>query len=304
MAPDDVPEGSEKARSVDETETASAFGSFVEAGEEGGAAPLAVICERTWWSNDNVNFTIGTMVDGLTVTLLVVVTLVSLLVHIYSTDYVAGDRRFTHFFAFLSLFTAAMLFFVTSANVLQMIVGWELVGVCSFALIGHWWEDQDNSDAALKAFLTNRVGDMGLLIGMIILFFASGEKWGIADINAGAISGETSQTLLLIAALCLMAAVMSKSGQFFLHHLAARRYGRPNAGVRADPRCDDGCRRRVPHRPPVRRLLPRSVDRRLEHQRIGDRRRSDHARRRLLGLLCKTTSRRCWPTRPSASSAT
>jgi len=196
--------------------------SFVESdGGKGGASPLAVVCERTWWSNGGINFTIGTMVDGLTVTLLVVVTLVSLLVHIYSTDYVAGDRRYTHFFAFLSLFTAAMLFFVTSANVLQMIVGWELVGVCSFSLIGHWWEDQDNSDAALKAFLTNRVGDMGLLIGMIILFFAAGEKWGIVDINAAAIdaaaiSGE-SNTLWLVAALCLMAAVMSKSGQFFLH---------------------------------------------------------------------------------------
>ena len=157
------------------------------------------------------------MVDGLTVTLLVVVTLVSLLVHIYSTDYVAGDRRFTHYFGFLSLFTAAMLFFVTSANVLQMIVGWELVGVCSFALIGHWWEEQPNSDAALKAFLTNRVGDIGLLIGMIVLFFASDEKWGIIEINAGAIEGTTSHTLLLIASLCLLAAVMSKSGQFFLH---------------------------------------------------------------------------------------
>jgi len=199
-------------------ESASGFTAFVDA-EEGStaAAPIAVISERTWWSNGGIDFTVGTMVDGLTVTLLVVVTLVSLLVHIYSTDYVAGDRRFTHYFGFLSLFTAAMLFFVTSANVLQMIVGWELVGVCSFALIGHWWEEQPNSDAALKAFLTNRVGDMGLLIGMIILFFASNEKWGIVDINAAAINGSTSHTLLLIASLCLLAAVMSKSGQFFLH---------------------------------------------------------------------------------------
>jgi len=198
-------------------ESAAALSAFVEEGGEGGAAPIAVVSERTWWSNGGIDFTVGTMVDGLTVTLLVVVTLVSLLVHIYSTDYVAGDRRFTHFFAFLSLFTAAMLFFVTSANVLQMIVGWELVGVCSFSLIGHWWEDQDNSDAALKAFLTNRVGDMGLLIGMIILFFASGEQWGIIEINQGAVDGSTSHTMLLIAALCLLAAVMSKSGQFFLH---------------------------------------------------------------------------------------
>lgn len=182
-----------------------------------GAGLKPVVSQRTWWSNGGVNFTIGTMVDGLTVALLVVVTLVSSLVHIYSTDYVAGDRRYTHFFAFLSLFTAAMLFFVTSENTLQMIVGWELVGVCSFALIGHWWEEQPNSDAALKAFLTNRVGDMGLLIGMIVLFFASGETWSIIDINSGAINHTTSHTLLLIASLCLIAAVMSKSGQFFLH---------------------------------------------------------------------------------------
>ncbi len=203
-------------------EQASAFGEVLGAAEEEsegayGAGLKAVVSERTWWSNGGVNFTIGTMADGLTVTLLAVVTLVSSLVHIYSTDYVAGDRRFTHYFAFLSLFTAAMLFFVTSANTLQMIVGWELVGVCSFALIGHWWEDQANSDAALKAFLTNRVGDMGLLIGMIVLFFASGETWSIIDINKLAIDHTTSHTLLLISALCLLTAVMSKSGQFFLH---------------------------------------------------------------------------------------
>jgi len=157
--------------------------SAVEAGGGGGAAACPVISTMTWWSNGGIDFTIGTFVDGLTVTLLVVVTLVSLLVHIYSTDYVAGDRRYTHFFAFLSLFTSAMLFFVTAENTLQMIVGWELVGVCSFSLIGHWWEEQPNSDAALKAFLTNRVGDMGLLIGMIILFFTAGETWSIFEIN-------------------------------------------------------------------------------------------------------------------------
>jgi NADH-quinone oxidoreductase subunit L len=115
------------------------------------------------------------MVDGLVVMMLVVVTLISLLVHVFSTDYVAGDRRYTHYFAFLSLFTASMLFFVLSESTLQMIVGWELVGLCSFALIGHWWEEKPNSDAALKAFLTNRVGDIGLLVGVIILYFAAGQ---------------------------------------------------------------------------------------------------------------------------------
>ena len=149
--------------------------------------------------------------------MLLVVPLISLLVHIFSTDYVHGDRRYTHYFAFLSLFTASMLFFVLSQSTLQMIVGWELVGVCSFALIGHWWEEKPNSDAALKAFLTNRVGDMGLLIGMIILFFAAGNSFSIMDITILANEGGIRHTVLMAASICLIAAVMSKSGQFILH---------------------------------------------------------------------------------------
>jgi NADH-quinone oxidoreductase subunit L len=152
------------------------------------------------------------------------VTLVSLLIHVYSTDYVAGDRRYTHFFAFMSLFSASMLLLVVSENTLQLLVAWELVGVCSFVLIGHWWEERDNSDAALKAFLTNRVGDMGLIVGVTVLFFAVGAarpdtfgSFSIVETNALASSGMLPHTTLLIAACCLMAAVMSKSGQFFLH---------------------------------------------------------------------------------------
>jgi len=160
---------------------------------------------------------IGTLVDGQSVMLLFVVTFISLLVHIYSTEYVKGDRRFTHYFAFLSLFTAAMLFMVLSSSTLQLIVGWELVGVCSFALIGHWWEDKANSDAALKAFLTNRVGDIGLLVGMTILYFAADRSFSITTINEMAVNGDIEKNTLLIAGLCLMAAVMSKSGQFILH---------------------------------------------------------------------------------------
>ena len=163
------------------------------------------------------SISIGTLVDGQSVMMLFVVTFISLLVHIYSTDYVHGDRRYTHYFAFLSLFTASMLFMVLSSSTLQLIVGWELVGVCSFALIGHWWEEKPNSDAALKAFLTNRVGDIGLLIGMSILYFAADRSFSIPTINAMAVNGEIAQGTLLIAGLCLMAAVMSKSGQFILH---------------------------------------------------------------------------------------
>ncbi|MBP7632085.1 MAG: NADH-quinone oxidoreductase subunit L [Acidimicrobiales bacterium] len=187
-----------------------------EGGEEHHATP-PVIREMKWLQSGGVNFNVGTMVDGLSTVMLVVVTLISLLVHVFSTDYVAGDRRYTHYFAFLSLFTASMLFFVLSSTTLQMIVGWELVGLCSFGLIGHWWEEKPNSDAALKAFLTNRVGDIGLLCGMIILYFAAGGTFDIVDINTMANAGEIRHFLLLVASLSLITAVMSKSGQFILH---------------------------------------------------------------------------------------
>ena len=211
-----------ESTSADTTKAASTKAEPAAAGKESTAAEeehptQPVVRCATWWQNDDSVFTIGTIIDGQSVMMLVVVTLISLLVHIFSTDYVKGDRRYTHYFGFLSLFTASMLFFVLSQSILQMIVGWELVGVCSFALIGHWWEEKPNSDAALKAFITNRVGDIGLLVGVIILFFQAGENFSVIDINTMANTGQIGHTYLLVASLCLIAAVMSKSGQFILH---------------------------------------------------------------------------------------
>jgi len=199
--------------------TVAAVAEEGEGGEDGHAEYTIepVTKSVTWWTNGTVEFEVGMLLDGMAVMMLFVVTLISLLVHVFSTDYVAGDRRYTHYFAFLSLFSAAMLGFVMSQNTLQLITLWELVGVCSFALIGHWWEEKPNSDAALKAFLTNRVGDVGLLVGMIILFFAAGQTFDIIEINTLANSGDITHTALLVASLCLLAAVMSKSGQFILH---------------------------------------------------------------------------------------
>src|SRR5690606_13255874 len=116
-----------------------------------------------------------------------------------------------------SLFSASMLGFVMASNTVQLITMWELVGMCSFALIGHWWEDKSNTDAAMKAFLTNRVGDVGLLVGMITLFFAAGRTFDIIEINTLANEGMISHTALVVASCALIAAVMSKSGQFILH---------------------------------------------------------------------------------------
>ncbi|HEX6236053.1 MAG TPA: NADH-quinone oxidoreductase subunit L [Acidimicrobiales bacterium] len=173
--------------------------------------------EWTWFQSGGVDITVGMLLDGPAVMMLLVVTVVSLLVHVYSTDYVRGDRRYTHFFAFLSLFTASMLGLVMAKTTLQLIVAWELVGLCSFVLIGHWWEEKANSDAALKAFITNRVGDVGLLVGVITLFFAAGQTFDIVEINTLAVEGQISHLALLVASASLVAAVMSKSGQFILH---------------------------------------------------------------------------------------
>jgi NADH-quinone oxidoreductase subunit L len=203
-------------------ETEQAIGGVVAAA--GTAAETAehvvvgpVVRSFTWWQNGGIEFEVGTMVDGLTVMMLFTVTLVSMLVHIYSLEYVKGDRRFTHYYAFLSLFSASMLMLVMAGNILLMLVSWELVGLCSFVLIGHWWEEKANSDAALKAFLTNRVGDVGLIIGVILLFFGAGQTFNIIEINEMAVSGAMSHSLLLAAAVSLTAAVMSKSGQVPLH---------------------------------------------------------------------------------------
>src|SRR5207244_12089496 len=149
-------------------------------------------------------------VDGLTVMMLLVVTFISLMVHIYSVGYMHGDRRFTFFYAALSLFTASMLMLVVAENTLQLLVGWELVGVCSFMLIGHWWEEEVNSSAAIKAFITTRVGDVGLMLGIITLFFAAGKNFDIEHLNRLALTGGISHHLLLVGGLLLFLGVVGQ----------------------------------------------------------------------------------------------
>ncbi len=176
-----------------------------------------VVKSVTWFENGPLKVDVGILVDGLSAMMLVTVTAISLLVHIYSREYLRGDVRYTHFFAFLSMFTASMLFYVLGSSTLQMLVGWELVGLCSFVLIGHWWEEKANSDAALKAFITNRVGDVGLILGVVVTFFAAGGTFNVLEINGYALSEGANQTLLLVGALLLFGGVTSKSGQFPLH---------------------------------------------------------------------------------------
>src|SRR5262249_61751496 len=148
---------------VNDHEGSGALGGFGRALLPAGEGGLTAVDHSfTWWQNGAVRFGVGTHLDGLAVMMLFMVTFVSLIVHVYSTAYMEGDRRYTHYFALLNLFTASMLLLVVSDNTLELLIGWELVGFCSFALIGHWWEEKPNSDAAVKAFLTPRVGGVGL----------------------------------------------------------------------------------------------------------------------------------------------
>ena len=185
-----------------------------------------VIRTWTWWQAGGAEFTIGQHVDGLTVIVLFVVAFISTLVQIYSLEYLRGDRRFTHFFAALTLFSAGMLAMVIAEDMILFLLGWEIMGLCSFMLIGHWWEDGANSRAALKAFFTVRTGDVGLLVGIAMLFFAANEwtttnlglsGFSIRGISAWALSGEPNSTVILVAAVALFIAAIGKSGQFPLH---------------------------------------------------------------------------------------
>jgi NADH-quinone oxidoreductase subunit L len=198
-------------------EALKAFGKGLVMSEGGETIVTPVVHTVTWWRSGPLVFTAGTSIDGLAVMMLFVVTLISLLVHIYSTAYMRDDVRYTYFFAALSLFTASMLTLVVAPNTVQLLVGWELVGVCSFMLIGHWWEEKENTNAALKAFLTTRTGDIGLMIGVIVTFFAANQTFDIQRINTVALQGVNGHTIWLVGASCLLIGIIGKSGQFPLH---------------------------------------------------------------------------------------
>ena len=158
----------------------------------------------------------GVHIDRLTVVMLGLVTFVALLVQVYSLEYMRGDSRFGWYFAVHSLFGAAMLALVLADNLLFLYIAWELVGLGSYLLIGHWWERRSAAEAAKKAFITTRIGDVGLLIGIILLFRATG-TFDISDIIEMAQAGAIGQGTLTASALLLFMGAMGKSAQFPFH---------------------------------------------------------------------------------------
>jgi NADH-quinone oxidoreductase subunit L len=188
----------------------------------------AVVYNETvyqWMSVGDINMEVGFLVDRLTALMMVVVTFVSLMVHIYTIGYMHDDDGYQRFFSYISLFTFAMLMLVMANNFLQLFFGWEAVGVISYLLIGFWYKRPTAIFANMKAFLVNRVGDFGFLLGIAALLmytgsldyaevFAQVDGLAAAQIN---VIGNGTWSVLTVACICLFIGAMGKSAQVPLH---------------------------------------------------------------------------------------
>ena len=163
-----------------------------------------------------VTIHLGLIMDSLTAVMLIVVTVVSLMVQIYSQGYMRGDPGYHRYFAFMSLFTASMLGLVLADNLLFMYVFWELVGLCSYLLIGFWFHRPAAANAAKKAFIVTRLGDFGFLAAILLLFSHTG-TFDIAELHGLAITGAIAGTTLSWAAIGIFSGAVGKSAQFPLH---------------------------------------------------------------------------------------
>jgi NADH-quinone oxidoreductase subunit L len=176
----------------------------------------------TWMTIGSMKMTVGFQIDALSAMMMCVVTSVSLMVHIYTIGYMAEDDGYNRFFSYISLFTFSMLMLVMSNNFLQLFFGWEAVGLVSYLLIGFWYTRPTAIFANMKAFLVNRVGDFGFILGIGLLLAATGTmNYGETFAKAQSLSTlfvpGTGWPLLTAACICLFIGAMGKSAQFPLH---------------------------------------------------------------------------------------
>lgn len=179
----------------------------------------------TWLTSGNFNFEVGFLIDRLSAMMMVVVTFVSLMVHIYTIGYMAEDKGYARFFSYISLFTFSMLMLVMSNNFMQLFFGWEAVGLVSYLLIGFWFTRPTAIYANLKAFLVNRVGDFGFLLGIgMVLYHFGSLDYAMVFQSAPALVNETvtlipqlSWSLMTVTCILLFIGAMGKSAQIPLH---------------------------------------------------------------------------------------
>jgi NADH-quinone oxidoreductase subunit L len=179
----------------------------------------------TWLVSDGINMQVGFLIDSLSVLMMVVVTFVSLCVHVYTIGYMHDDPGYQRFFSYISLFTFAMLMLVMSNNFMQLFFGWEAVGVVSYLLIGFWYTRPTAIFANMKAFIVNRVGDFGFLLGIAgVVYFTGSLDYQTAFNAAPTIAGSTFElfpghawSALTVICICLFIGAMGKSAQMPLH---------------------------------------------------------------------------------------
>ena len=183
-----------------------------------GAGPTEMLFN--WASAGTFNLPMGFRVDPLGAVMLALVTTIAVLVMVYSDGYMAHDKGYVRFFTYLALFSSSMLGLVISPNLLEIYVFWELVGMCSYLLVGFWYDRDAAANAAQKAFVVNRVGDFGLLLGILGLFWATG-SFGFEEIGtrlqAAVANGSVSTAVAVLLCLLVFMGPMAKSAQFPLH---------------------------------------------------------------------------------------
>jgi NADH-quinone oxidoreductase subunit L len=193
------------------------------------------------------NFTL--YLDGLSVTMLGVVTGVGFLIHLFASWYMRGEAGYSRFFSYTNLFIASMLFLVLGDNLLFIYFGWEGVGLCSYLLIGFYYSNRNNGNAALKAFIVTRIGDVFMAIGLFILFAQLGTLNVQELLVLAPQKFQAGDTWMVLATLMLLGGAVGKSAAAAAADLAGRRDGRPDPGFGTDPRRNHGDRGRLPDRP-------------------------------------------------------
>jgi NADH-quinone oxidoreductase subunit L len=183
----------------------------------------------TWLTSGILDIHIGFSIDRLTAVMLLLVTTVSSLVHIYTIGYMRGDPGYARFFSYIALFTFSMLMLVMADNLLQLFIFWEAVGLCSYLLIGHWYEKPTACAAATKAFIVNRVGDFGFILGLLLVWYSFGsldyqEIFPLAHESAGDVmnvlgpfGGHWDVSVLTLICILLFTGAVGKSAQVPLH---------------------------------------------------------------------------------------
>ncbi len=169
-----------------------------------------------WINSGTLHISFSFLIDQLSMLMVLIITGVGFLIHVYSIGYMSHDEGFTRFFAYLNLFVFSMLLLVLGSNYVIMFIGWEGVGLCSYLLIGFWFKNQDYNDAAKKAFIMNRIGDLGFLLGIFLIYMTFGSV-NYAEVFEGAKGFASGDSVLVVITLLLFIGAMGKSAQIPLY---------------------------------------------------------------------------------------